>query len=201
MRNGSFAGRGGMCGVGIKFIMMLLAIGAIFGCAKPRPTLVVVVGGLGLSQLGDVRRAVQSQCPGADVVNAGGWDWYKADLPEIVRNKPHQHVVFIGHSFGCGAIAEASRQVKAVELAVFIDPAWSDFHLPTTIGRYLWYKRSGFGIEREAQIVGASNPQTIRGGHNDIPHSPELIAGVVSAINRIKDAPASGDAARRVAAR
>ena len=170
----------------LEALMLVLVLLLMGGCHKPQPTLVVVVGGLGFSQLGDLRKAVTQQCPRVTVVNAGGWDGYKANLKAIVAATPHQHVVFVGHSFGCEAIAQASEQLPAVDLAVFIDPAWNDFPLPRNITRYLWYQRSGIGIEREATIIGASGTRTIQGGHNNIPHSAELIAGVVEAINEIK---------------
>jgi pimeloyl-ACP methyl ester carboxylesterase len=167
----------------LGFLLILLTFG---GCAAPKPTVVVVVGGLGFSQLGDLRHAVESQCPDAKVVNAGGIDGYKADIKSIATSKKYQNVVLIGHSLGCPAIATASEQLPKVDLAVFIDPAWDDFRLPKNISRSLWYKRSEFGFERKARIVGASPPTTIQGGHNNIPHSPELIASVVSAINSMK---------------
>jgi pimeloyl-ACP methyl ester carboxylesterase len=169
-----------------KLLLMVLVVGTIFGCAKPKGTLVVVVGGLGLSQLGDVRRAVEKNCPDCDVVNAGGWDGYKADLEKIATEKKRQHVIMVGHSFGCGAIAETAEKLPKLDLAVFIDPAWDDFKLPRTVGKYLWFKRSGFGIEREARIIGArQGAVTIQGGHNDIPHSDVLIAGVVHAVRQV----------------
>jgi pimeloyl-ACP methyl ester carboxylesterase len=95
----------------------------------------------------------------------------------------------VGHSFGCGAIAEAAEKLPKVELAVFIDPAWNDFKLPHTIAHYLWFQRSNFGLEREAKIIGArQRPVTIQGGHNDIPHSDVLIAGIVNAVRQVNAA-------------
>jgi hypothetical protein len=170
----------------VAVLMMFATLG---GCAKPKQTLVVMVGGLGFSQLGDVRRAVQDKCPDADVINAGAIDGYKADLPRLVNGKPHQKVIFVGHSFGCAAIASAAPEVQPIDLAVFIDPAWNDFRLPESVKGYMWFKRGGIGIERTANIVGASNPKVIAGGHNDIPHSDELIAGIVDAINKVNAAP------------
>jgi hypothetical protein len=184
----------------LKLMVVGLVVGSIFGCAKPKGTLVVVVGGLGLSQLRDVRQAVERQCPDVDVVNAGGWDGYKANLEAIAKEKKRQHVIMVGHSFGCGAIADAAAKLPKVDLAVFIDPSWNDFKLPGTVGRYLWYKRSNFDIEREAKIIGARNPVTIHGGHNDIPHSPELINGVVSAVKRVSAETGAVSGRRLVAA-
>jgi pimeloyl-ACP methyl ester carboxylesterase len=155
----------------------------IAGCAQ-RPILVVTSGGLGFSQMGDLRRAIEKQCPNADVVSAGWWDAYKNDMAKIIRDKPHEHVVLIGHSLGCETIAQAAGKVPKVDLVVLIDPAWDDIHLPRSVEHCLWYRRSDFGWEREANVSGASFV-TIKGGHNDIPQSPQLIAEVVKAINGI----------------
>ena len=165
-----------------RFLPLLLLILSLTGCARPEPTLVVVVGGLGLSQLGDLRHAVIKECPEATVVSAGAWDAYKSDLKSLATKKPHEHIIFIGHSFGCESIAKTAADMPKVDLTVFIDPAWDDFHLSPTISKYLWYRRSNFDIEREAKIIGAT-PKIINGNHNGIPHSPELIAEVVAAVN------------------
>jgi len=183
-------------------LALVMLMFCFWGCAHPEPTLVVVVGGLGFSQLGDLRHAVAEKCPQATVVSAGGWDGYKTDLKALATAKPHQHIILVGHSFGCQAIAEAAAQLPKVDLAVFIDPAWDDFRLSKNIDHYLWYQRSGIGIEREAKIVGAAAPKTITGGHNDIPHAPELIADVVVAINGTMSKPKvqpSGDRLRKPA--
>src|SRR4051812_27103024 len=68
-------------------VMFMVCLG---GCAHPEPTLVVVVGGLGFSQLGDLRHAVAEKCPQATVVSAGGWDGYKTDVKALATAKPHQ---------------------------------------------------------------------------------------------------------------
>ncbi len=170
-----------------KLLALAIVLCCISGCAKPEPIFVVTVGGLGFSQMHDLRRAVIEQCPQAKVVSAGAWDAYKADIAAMAKEKPHEHIILIGHSFGCSAIAQAAKQLPTVDLEVFIDPAWDDFHLPGNVSHYLWYQRSGFGLEREAHIIGASTTNKIQGGHNDIPHARELIAGVVQAINRINE--------------
>lgn len=167
-----------------KLLPMFILLVSLTGCARPEPTLVVVVGGLGLSQLGDLRHAIMRECPQATVVNAGAFDGYKSDIKTLATKKPHEHIILVGHSFGCAAIANAAEQLPKVDLTVFIDPAWDDFKLPKNTLHYLWFQRSKFDIEREAKIIGASSPQKIAGGHNDIPHSPDLIARVTSAINQ-----------------
>jgi pimeloyl-ACP methyl ester carboxylesterase len=173
-----------------NFLPKLLALALLLlfcfpGCAKPEPVLVVTVGGLGFSQMGDLRHAIIRQCPQAKVISAGAWDAYKTDITALATAKPHQHIILVGHSFGCQAIANAASQLPKVDLAVFIDPAWNDFPLPAAVASYLWYQRSGLGLEREARILGAAKTITIEGGHNDIPHAPQLIASVISAINAI----------------
>jgi pimeloyl-ACP methyl ester carboxylesterase len=169
-----------------KILALAAVLLFISGCAKPEPVLVVTVGGLGFSQMGDLRHAVIAQCPQAKVISAGAWDAYKTDIKALATAKPHEHIILIGHSLGCPAIAQTAAELPRVDLAVFIDPAWDDFRLPRSVVNYLWYQRSGFGLERESRIVGAARTSRIPGGHNEIPHAPELIEGVVEAINRIQ---------------
>jgi predicted alpha/beta hydrolase family esterase len=149
--------------------------------------LVITVGGLGFSQMGDLRRAIQRQCPKADVVSAGFWDAYKADLVRMIRKSPHDHVILVGHSLGCQTVARTASEVKKIDLAVLIEPAGGDIRLPTSVGRTLWYQRSDFSLVWKAKVVGAS-AVTIKGGHDDITRSAELIGQVVRAINQGHDA-------------
>jgi pimeloyl-ACP methyl ester carboxylesterase len=165
-------------------MIVVAAVCFVTGCA-PKPVMVITIGGLGFSQMGNVRRAIQKECPNADVVSAGMWDAFKTDLPKIIRESPHEHLVLVGHSLGCQTIAETAGKVSKVDLAVLIDPAWSDIRLPRSVQHYLWYQRSDWGWERKAEVIGLS-PTTIKGGHNDIPQSPQLIASVVNAINGIR---------------
>jgi pimeloyl-ACP methyl ester carboxylesterase len=133
----------------------------------------------------DLRTTIKEQCPNVDVVSAGAWDAYKEDIAAIARENPRQHIILVGHSFGCAAIDQAATKLPKVDLAVFIDPSWDDFTLAPTIRDYLWFKRSDIGIEREATIVGAWRSKVIKGGHNDLPHSQSLIAELIQTINKI----------------
>lgn len=165
--------------------IIVLAFCALTGCAH-KPTLVITVGGLGFSQMGPVRHAIEKQCPNADVVSAGAWDAFKTDLQKIIRESPHDHYVLVGHSLGCQTIAETAKKVSKVDLLVFLDPASDDIRLPRNVQTCLWYQRSDFDFfVREAKVVGAS-PWIIKGGHNDVPQSPEVIATVVKSINSIR---------------
>ncbi|HEY7091161.1 MAG TPA: hypothetical protein VH518_23895 [Tepidisphaeraceae bacterium] len=169
---------------GTFHLIVLIAVCFVVGCAQ-KPMLVVTVGGLGYSQMGNVRHAIQQQCPQADVVSAGWWDAYKADLPRIIRESPRKHLVLVGHSLGCQTIAQTAAKVSKVDLVVFIDPAGDDIRLPRTVERCLWYQRSNWDWIGQAKVNGAS-PTKINGGHNEIPQSTELISGVVQAINGIR---------------
>lgn len=147
--------------------------------------MVITVGGLGFSQMGSVRRAIQKECPDAQVISAGFWDAYKSDIVDVIRKSPRKHLVLIGHSLGCQTIADAAGKVKKVDLLVLIEPAWDDIKVPRKVERSLWFQRTEFSIVRQARVSGAS-PKKIDGGHDTIPHSPELVAEVVQAINQLK---------------
>ena len=64
----------------LAWLVLVLLAGSVLGCAQTQPTLVVTVGGMGFSQMYDLRVAVKAQCPEAKVVSAGMWDAYKTDL-------------------------------------------------------------------------------------------------------------------------
>jgi pimeloyl-ACP methyl ester carboxylesterase len=163
-------------------VLLLATLCGLSACDDSQPTLVIVVGGLGSTQLDDLRNAIAHQCPDATVVSTGNWDGYKADLNPLIAQNPHQRLILVGHSLGCQTIAKAADHLPAVDLTVFIDPCWDDFQLPKNVDRYLWYRRSDFGLERKARILGAAAPKTIAGGHNSIPHSSVLIDEVVAAV-------------------
>src|SRR3954470_1112025 len=100
-------------------VIIAISICLVTGCTQ-KPILVITSGGLGFSQMGEVRRAIEKQCPNADVVSAGAWDAFKTDLPKIIRESPHDHYVLVGHSLGCQTIADTARKVPKVDLLVFL---------------------------------------------------------------------------------
>ena len=165
-------------------LTFLIGLCLTVGCAR-RPVLVITVGGLGFSQMGSVRQAIQKQCPQAEVRSAGAWDAYKAELPRMIRDTPHEHLVLIGHSLGCQTVAEAAGKAPKLDLLVLIEPAWDDIRIPKGVKRCLWYQRSNFDFVRPAKVHGIS-PIKINGGHNDVTHSSTLISSVVKAINDIE---------------
>lgn len=169
----------------IRWILLLTALVGLTACAKPQPTVVVLVGGLGMSQLGDVKAAVKQRCPEADVVSAGWWDAYKEDPAALAREKPRERIIMVGHSFGCKTVAEAAAKLPAIDLAIFIEPAWNDVTVPRNVRRVLWFQRSEIGFTRKAKILAGVKPVVINGGHNTVTESPTLISGIVEAINQV----------------
>jgi len=163
---------------GLLPVFLLLLAWLLPACTTSKPTLVVLVGGAGLSQLGELGENISALCPDADVIEAGGWDGFRADLQRVVRDHPCEGLILVGHSFGCQTIADAAAGISAVDLAVMIDPAWDDITLPRSVVSCLWYQRADPGLERMALIRNGGRPVTIAGDHNNICHSPRLIADV-----------------------
>ena len=152
------------------------------------PVYVMVVGGWGHDQTLDIAHAINTQCPRAEVWVAGSWDAYKVDIAAHVRaNANGRKIVLIGHSFGAAAIINATHQLPFVELLVFVDPVeydWGNTELPTNIGDYLWFRRTNPIGPFRADVKGGKYTP-IEGGHNNIPHNPELIHFTVNAVNSL----------------
>ena len=179
---------GALCCRAVWGVLLLVAL-SLPACATSKPTLVVLVGGAGLSQLGDLGETISAMCPDADVMEASGWDGFRADLKRIVKERPSRGLVLVGHSFGCETIAKAAAGIPAVDLVVMIDPAWDDITLGPTIGSCLWYQRGDAGMERQAVVRNGGRPILIGGDHNDICHSQRLreeVARVVMELSESK---------------
>lgn len=168
--------------------LLLLAWLILPGCGLTKPTRVLLVGGAGLSQLGDLGMTISAMCPDADVVETGGWDGFRADVKRFATDPPCQGVILIGHSFGCATIAEAAAQLRGVDLVVMIDPAWDDITLPRSASNCMWYQRANDGgMERRAVIRNGGQPMVVAGDHNDICRNPRLIAEVARAVRDISE--------------
>jgi pimeloyl-ACP methyl ester carboxylesterase len=157
------------------------------GCGAPKPTRVLLVGGAGLSQLGDLGETISAMCPNAEVVETGGWDGFRANLEKMARDRPEQGVILIGHSFGCQTIAQAAAELAPVDLVVMIDPAWDDITLPPGVRSCMWYQRAEDGLERRAVIRNGGRPTLVSGDHAGICHSGQLIAEVSRVVRDISD--------------
>lgn len=169
----------------VFFVMLLLVAQFMGGCSEPKPTRVLLVGGAGLSQLGELGEALVASCPEAEIVETGGWDGFRADLKRIAAERPDQRLILIGHSFGCETIAEAAVGLDNVDLVVMIDPAWDDMTLPRNVISCLWYQRADEGMERRAAVRNGGRPKVIAGDHNSICHSAQLIAEVTRVVGDI----------------
>jgi len=165
-------------------LIVLIAIAFAGGCTH-KPILVITVGGLGWSQMATVRHAIEKECPQADVMSAGAIDAFKTDVPQMIRENPHDHLVLVGHSLGCQTITLAAGRVRKVDVLVLIEPAPDDLRPPKNVDVVLWYQRTDFDLFIHMAKVFGLNPIKIRGGHNDVPQSKEVVAAVVTAINRI----------------
>ncbi len=140
--------------------------------------LVVVVGGLGISQMSDIEAALQA--PGRKVISAGKLNGYNADLEAIIRANPAVYVAAIGHSFAAIPILKLAEK-NLLDYAAFIDPVSmllgvSKYRMPKPPPRFYWCRRSGFGVEVEMTIEDAGEPDIVQGGHNDLPHTSIVIA-------------------------
>ena len=168
-------------------LLLLLFTVMMPACASSKPTVVLLVGGAGLSQLGELGENISAICPDAEVIETGGWDGFRADVHRIALNHSGQGLVLIGHSFGCQTIARDAAQIPGIDLVVMIDPAWDDITLPPTIRSCFWYQRSQAGLERTATIRNGGSPMIIASDHNDICHSPRLISEVTQAVRGISE--------------
>ena len=178
-------------------LALLLLVGCLLpGCAASKPTLVVLVGGAGLSQLGEIGANILAQCPDAAVIETGGWDGFRADLKQVVKDHPCEGLVLIGHSWGCQTIAQAAADISRVNLVVMIDPAGDDVTLPPSVVSCLWYQRSDADVERMATISNGGSPEIIEGDHNSICHSPRLIAEVSQIVSEMTPALRTAPAAQ-----
>jgi len=171
----------------LSALFLLITSLVLSGCGEPKPTRVLLVGGAGLSQLGTLGATISAMSPDAEVIETGGWDGFRSNLRRIIKDRPSEGLVLIGHSFGCQTIAQAAADVPQVDLVVMIDPAWDDITLPRTVYSCLWYQRSDLGAERRAVIRNGGRPMIVNGDHNSICYSPQLIAEVSRIVRDLSD--------------
>jgi pimeloyl-ACP methyl ester carboxylesterase len=167
--------------------LVLLALLVITGCTGTKPTRVILVGGAGLSQLGDLGETIAAMCPDADVVETGGWDGFRGDAIRAATEPPCEGVILIGHSFGCQTVAAAAAELKGVDMIVLIDPSWDDITLTRRIS-CIWYQRADDGgAERRALVNNGGRPIVVADSHNGICHNPRVIQQVAKTIRDISD--------------
>jgi pimeloyl-ACP methyl ester carboxylesterase len=195
MRCASLLGRGRRGAVQFLFVVCWAFL---TGCVATKPTRVVLVGGAGLSQLGELGSNISAMCPDADVVETGGWDGFRGDVKRAATEPPCQSVILIGHSFGCQTIADAAADLDRVDLVVMIDPAWDDMTVPRSVKSCIWYQRSDeAGMERRSVVRNAGRPVVIAGDHNDICHNARLMAEVSRIVRDMSDRSAMQERMRK----
>lgn len=143
-------------------------------------TLVVAVGGLGASQMASVEAAFRV-FPKYQVVSAGAWNGYAADLPSLVSAHLLPRVAIIGHSFAAIPILEFIKNHRnMIHYAGFLDPVSdeafvSSWAMPDDHPPFRWIQRTKFGIEAKLTITNAGEPTLIDASHNDLPHLHEVL--------------------------
>jgi pimeloyl-ACP methyl ester carboxylesterase len=170
-------------------LVSVLSLLAFTACSHSKPTRVLLIGGAGLSQLGDLNALLSATCADADIIETGGWDGFRADAAHIATDAPAPNgVILIGHSFGCKTAADAAAELSSVDLLVLIDPAWDEIVVPRTVRSAVWFERSeDGGLEARSIVHNAGRPIIIPGDHNHICHDPELMAEVTRMVRKISD--------------
>lgn len=183
----------------MRKILPLLFLSAILAsCSPPDSTevqngtsaIVVVVGGLGGSQLKDLYSTIVLKCPKVTVIWAGDNDAYQTNVLTLINNvkkDANTKIVLIGHSFGGDTVDKAADQLESVDYLALIDPVapgWGDMTLSSHAKSYDLFIRSDFIGPRDAVIAGAAYT-VIQGGHNTIPHDPQVIDDIVNHINSL----------------
>jgi hypothetical protein len=177
----------------LKITLAMLILVLANTCSKPPEadqtgtTTVVVVGGLGGSQLNTIIVELQKLCPNAKIIDAGQRDAYDENIYQILAQNPSNKIVLIGHSFGGETVFRACFGAKVNYLAM-IDPVRNPWgNLPAVssdVDKYDYFVRSRLFGPYVARIEGAA-PIVISGGHNEIPHDPLVINRIAAQINEL----------------
>jgi pimeloyl-ACP methyl ester carboxylesterase len=152
----------------LKLLVFVAAAVIAAGCSpsaprviveRPEGPLVVLVGGLGRSQLDEAGRVLASRT-GATVITAGDWNGYAADVAAIIRAHPRARVFVFGHSLGGDAIAGLE-----VETKVLVDPVGTPAMPADRQKRWELYRPTP-GLN-----------------HNTLAHDPRLLDRLVELVN------------------
>jgi pimeloyl-ACP methyl ester carboxylesterase len=170
-------------------VLAILCGLALIYCSKPATvtgkgkTLVIVCGGLGEAQTGDIVARLET-IPTLTVISASNWDGYKANIVSLYNANKETKLVLIGHSFGSETVITACKSIPFVDCLILIDPVatdWGSLELPHNIGSNIVFYRSDYFGPKTANIAGG-NEITIDGGHNDLPHNPIVIEKIVETV-------------------
>jgi hypothetical protein len=148
---------------------------------------VVVSGGLGTSQCGDLANALRAA--GFNVVETPQWCGYKYVRETILALPSGGKLALVGHSFTGISLLDAGAAFKAVYVGL-IDPVDNrigqhSYSIPAGGRLDDWFIRSDWDLERKMEIPNAPiAPQVIQGGHNSIPKNSILIQQVIRNIRQ-----------------
>lgn len=159
----------------------------IFGCKSSPPpiksqdTLILLFGGLGKSQVGDIQIWINKTYPTIGCVTFGEWDSYKNDISAYLKKCTYKKVILIGHSFGCAEICQDSVNIPKVQLTILLDPVafdWNDLIVPASIQKTLVFRRTEeLGPPRAnitSPVLGSVCITELNDSHDGIPHDHKI---------------------------
>lgn len=164
---------------------------------------VILIGGLGKSQLGTIEAALKKE-QGVRVVVPSRWDGYRADIRGLVASAHSEarsrftqaSVCIICHSFGCDATLRAIEEMPEgnVSYVAFVDPIGEDWRqeqaVPDGLMSYDWFVRNEIWGPPCLRLLGPNEPIMVQGSHNECVHDPLLIDSIiVRVLTLAQDAP------------
>jgi pimeloyl-ACP methyl ester carboxylesterase len=155
-----------------------------------KKTVVMVLGGLGASQITFLATKISDDLPEVDVVTFGSWDSYKADIDKFCKENEYDNYILIGHSYGGDSCLNGTINVKAIDLCILLDPvARSGYHLTVGSNIYktaIWYRSQLFG-PKTAEIAGDNiTSLIINDSHNSLPNDPLLVEPIEKLIKEVE---------------
>lgn len=144
---------------------------------KPSAPLIVSVGGLEGSQLGEVNSMIAVEFPGADVAFFGPKNGFASDVEGYIGSNPHDTIIGVAHSFGC------DEPWGKMKLLVLLDPVCRPGHafieIPASVETCIVYRARipTPGIFR-ASLMGKFSEVWVNRSHNNLPHDPPTISDI-----------------------
>lgn len=147
--------------------------------------LVVPVGGLGLSQLGDIVNAI-APLPGVEILS---WDRVNeygdsADIWAFLNAHPESPAYLIGHSLGVDQAISCALLLKERCVGVaLLDPVWFEKPNPGCPA-LVFHADNSFPFPQGSvkDITGTTIEGTT---HNSLAHDPRVIAKIVDVVRTI----------------
>jgi hypothetical protein len=174
------------------WVVLAILCGLALGfCSKPATvtgkgkTLVIICGGLGEAQTGDIVARLEA-IPTLTVVSCDSWDGYKTDIVSLYISNKENKTILIGHSFGSETVINACKSIPFVDIIILIDPVatdWGEMTAPKNVGEIMLFYRSQYFGPKTAKINEGPEPITVEGDHNSLPHSNVVINSIIAKVN------------------